>query len=58
MKYAICYETREYQGFAAVVSAFVYNLSTKLFAYNLAEDTCRFLLHLLGVVGVEVLRDR
>ena len=37
---------------------FVYNLSTKLLAYNLTEDASRFLFHLVRVMRIEILRDR
>ena len=37
---------------------FVYNLSTKLLAYNLTEYASRFLFHLVRVMRIEILRDR
>ena len=47
----------EIQGKKQREKEFVYNLSTTLFAYNLAEYACSFFLHGFCVMRVEILRN-
>ena len=42
----------EIQGKKQREKEFVYNLSTKLLAYNLTEDASRFLFHLVRVMRI------